>query len=424
MKKCISMVLCLVVLLLPLSAYAASDTLVIAITSESAALNIPAEEAFFQQWPNVTIQYRLYNSEQLSSMMMTGQVDYDLVILDYPTVLNLASKGYICMLDEALGLEEYPDQLLDVSSLVELDGHLFALPVSIQQRCWFWDSGLAEKYEIPYPVQEGAWTWDDFLTLSRQFPQDTNGDGMPDLYLMEGSALFRVPYFQNVNLTMIENFLYQYPEDFEMFCTQHLDTFREVLTSDSLLSMAQVDMGKHPYQVLITQGSGNPLERMSSLLPIPVFDRTKNPQVGSMRVCAMMRNAPHEELAIAYMQAMVSDEALSMAMLSNDVALIGSKAPAVCITNARQLRPKFFNENGQQVAYVSAGRRLKTEPFNAGSYDAAQAHREKLSVIRFFGAADFYDALWNTVYEWYIGFMDDEQFQETIQYLIDLAVGV
>lgn len=68
MRRLLTLLICLTMLIsaLPAVAEESEQRLVIAITSEEDALNLPIEEAFFKTNPNVTIEYRLYSTVQIS----------------------------------------------------------------------------------------------------------------------------------------------------------------------------------------------------------------------------------------------------------------------------------------------------------------------------------------------------------------------
>lgn len=106
MRRMLLLWLCLIILLPIFPAVAENDTqrLVIAVTSEEDAYNLPIEEAFFQENPNITIEYRLYSEEQLNSILMTNQADFDIVILNYQTLLGMAERDYLLTLDQ-IGLK-------------------------------------------------------------------------------------------------------------------------------------------------------------------------------------------------------------------------------------------------------------------------------------------------------------------------------
>ena len=119
MRRLLLFLLCIIMMIsvIPAVAEEKSQSLVIAVVSESDALNLSIEEAFFKENPNAVIEYRLYSANQLNSLLMTNQVDFDMVILDYATLLDMVEKDYLLTLDQ-IGLEGYPSGMVDVSNLL------------------------------------------------------------------------------------------------------------------------------------------------------------------------------------------------------------------------------------------------------------------------------------------------------------------
>lgn len=190
MRRLLIILLCLTMLIsaLPATAEEAEQRLVIAITSEESALNLPLEEAFFKANPGVTIEYRLYSSNQLNSLLMTNQADFDMIITGYAGLIDMAEKDYLLTLDQ-IGLEAYPAELLDMSELLMYNEKLFALPISIGQEAWFIHYELSEQNNIEYPAKDGAWTWDEYLEFSKRFPILFGKNREKNLYMMTGAEI-------------------------------------------------------------------------------------------------------------------------------------------------------------------------------------------------------------------------------------------
>lgn len=171
MRRLLTLLICLTMLIpaLPATAEETEQRLVIAITSEEDALYLPIEEAFFKANPGVTIEYRLYSSNQLNSLLMSNQADFDMIITGYAGLIDMAEKDYLLTLDQ-IGLEAYPAELLDMSELLMYNEKLFALPISIGQEAWFIHYELSEQNNIEYPAKDGAWTWEEYLEFSKRFP--------------------------------------------------------------------------------------------------------------------------------------------------------------------------------------------------------------------------------------------------------------
>ena len=330
----------------------------------------------------------------------------------------MLERGYIQTLD-TIGLMEYPEQLIDLSHLLMVDGKLIGIPLWEVQSCYFWDAVLARKAGISYPASAGYWTWEDFAELCRQLPKDTDGDGEPDVYLMYGTMLADCPYLQNVNPDMILNYLPLHADDMDTFFTEYFDLFREIFTSDALLAFDRSETKKH---VLISYSSGlNPIDRAGTLMPIPVFSADEDYQMGGVSSLVLMQNAPHAELAADFLHAALSDEALSL-FSGDETRLMAKKAPTKRVTNQQTLKPVFSDVNGIKTAYVTAGRRYFTSIYSAGGYSKAQAFREKLFESTFPGKSDFHGAVWSYLQEWYLGHISDAELQESVTYLVEMAL--
>lgn len=152
MKKICSAVLCLALMLSFVSPCCAEEnTLVIAILNEYQAMNLSTEEAFFASHPDATIEYRIISQDKLSAALLSGAYDFDLSILPYQNALNMAKKGYFVSVSEQLEIDGYPENLLDVSSLLTCDDEVFGLPLSISQAFMSWNNAVAEMANLEYP---------------------------------------------------------------------------------------------------------------------------------------------------------------------------------------------------------------------------------------------------------------------------------
>lgn len=375
MRRLLTLLLCLTMLIPSFHAMAEEpeQRLVIAITSEESALNLPLEEAFFKANPGVTIEYRLYSSNQLNSLLMTNQTDFDMIITEYAGLIDMAEKDYLLTLDQ-IGLEAYPAELLDMSELLMYNEKLFALPISIGQEAWFIHYELSEQNNIEYPAKDGAWTWEEYLEFSKRFPILFGKNREKNLYMMTGASLLDYPALQNVQVDMFLNYLALYPNEINRFFTDYFPTFRQVLKSDALMPRKLDESGilrenRTNDVLMVITSADNPIGMMQSfmaregyldtlalmhdpnltfsggpteeeivneilpsldswmLLPVPVFDKNDVRYLGYMTACGIMKNAPHKELAAKFIEAMYSEEALDMGVVMGETAFIGRECP-------------------------------------------------------------------------------------------------
>lgn len=446
MKRIFALLLSLVLLsaLIPAQAEAESS-LIIGVVSQTDAWNVVLEEAFFETHPDVTIEYRLYTEEQLNALMLTGESDLDLVILPYATLLNMAQKGYLASVYEALGQDTYPEQLLDYSELLTCNGELFALPVSVSQSFWIWDNQVAAKIGIEMPDAD-SWTWDAYAELARKLPckvETKDGEDEPDVYLMQGAKVMSYPEFSNVNLGMFKQYAAQYT-DFDLFAEKYLDLFREIICNDALLSM-QSDEG----QVLLMQAaSDTPLHVLSyefpyvyetdtitvqmtidemdgyRLLPPAKLDENQQTYAGTMTACSVLKTAPHDDLAAAFIQSMISPKALEYALLHNEDHLVGHELPTFYYFDMNSsTMPVFTIQNETSVYRVTAGREILISEFmySREAFEKAQEYRSKLAINTVLLSRDFYDAAWSNLSEWYGGRMTDAELIDAMNFLFGMA---
>lgn len=472
MRRLLIILLCLTMLIpaLPVTAEEEPQRLIIAVDSEESALNLSVEEAFFKGNPNVTIEYRLYSPKQLNSVLMTNQADFDMVISDYATLMDVAEKDYLLPLDQ-IGLETYPEKLLNVSELLTYNGKLFALPISIQQEAWFIHYELSEQNNIEYPAKDGVWTWDEYLEFSKKFPISFGENGEKHLYMMTGTSLLDFPSLQNIQVEMFTNYLKLYPKDIERFFTDYFPTFRQTLKSDALMPMelneSRFLREERTNDLLVVKSTeDNPIGMMQSfmvregwlntlenlrnpnltvegiteeevleilptldswmLLPVPVFDKDDVRYLGYMTACGIMKNAEHKELAAKFIEAMYSQEALDTGVLTGEAAFMGRQCPSQLIIDKYAYYPVFTDEDGTQVYTVEAGRSFECWPFTSAyaehMYYEAQEYRSHLAVTRFHAQRDFYNAVWSYLQEWYLGHISDAELQESVTYLVEMAL--
>lgn len=427
-------------------ALAEEDILTIAVVTASDAMNLPAEEAFFKRYPSTVIEYRLYTEEQLNTMLIAGTPEFDLAILPYQTLLNMAKKGYLAPVDQVLEQNGYPSQLIDLSDLLTIDDWVFALPVSVAQQFWIWNEDIAAQIGVSMPEAD-AWTWADYAEFSREFPYDADGDGKADTYLMYGSCLPAYPAFHNVNLNMFTQYAAQFT-DFDAFGEQYLDLFRENITGEALLDME--NDSEAASEIMIQEASAsNPIDILSSSLPDeqadsmsfsqtdeqsgyrfltpPLLDKNNVSYVGSMSACGMLKQAGRADLAAAFLQGMVSEDALDYGTFAVSEQLVSCEAPEYMYFDENgSFAPNFTNQDDALVYQVSAGRNIPVISFvySKAAFAKSQDFREKLSIDTFLMGRDFYDSAWAYFQEWYYGHIDDAELIQNMQYLFGVARGI
>lgn len=96
------------------------------------------------------------------------------------------------------------------------------------------------------------------------------------------------------------------------------------------------------------------------------------------------------------------------------------------IINPLEYYPVFVNKEGNRVYTVQQGRSFEYLPFSVffteHAYYEAQEYRSHLAVTRFHAQRDFYNAVWSYLQEWYLGHISDAELQESVTYLVEMAL--
>lgn len=121
----------------------------------------------------------------------------DVVLINYRRYAPFAAKGVL----EPLG------PYLDKSSVIKVEdfyekavepyywqGTLFCIPQNLSSLVVYYNQDLFDQAGVPYPSNE--WTWAGFLAAAKAITQDTDSDGMTDIYgLGTDAVIFRVAPF-------------------------------------------------------------------------------------------------------------------------------------------------------------------------------------------------------------------------------------
>lgn len=121
----------------------------------------------------------------------------DIVLINYRRYAPFAAKGVL----EPLG------PYLDQSTVIQVEdfyekavdpyywqGTLFCIPQNLSSLVVYYNKDLFDQAGAPYPRND--WTWDEFLQAAQAITQDTDSDGMTDIYgLGTDATIFRVAPF-------------------------------------------------------------------------------------------------------------------------------------------------------------------------------------------------------------------------------------
>lgn len=287
------------------------------------------EYAFLNRWPDGKIVYVEYSSYNDSSLqMLTGQFP-DLILLDEGSLPRYDRVGLIEDLYEQVFPDGYPETLAEQARrLMERDGRMVRISASCAYQCWEINPSAARGLGLDIPAE--GWTEQDFITQYLDgFTGDTNGDGVLDVWLMDSRSAVgeeEGSYIINKWVPMgMEDAVIRHMEDPDYFLTDdfiaELEVGKRVYLSDAILTHMDEDFrilstDGQPRRFLFDDLSTSPgpyrQEKASAFLaaqiPTPAFCSGEPNQRATVYSYALMRGAPHHDLAVEVMRMMASEE--------------------------------------------------------------------------------------------------------------------
>ncbi|MCB0109609.1 MAG: sugar ABC transporter substrate-binding protein, partial [Caldilineaceae bacterium] len=121
----------------------------------------------------------------------------DIVLINYRRYAPFAAKGVLepigPYLDQSdkIKVEDFYEQAI---APYRWDGTLMCIPQNLSSLVVYYNRDLFEKAGVPLPSND--WTWDEFLAAAQAITQDTDGDGITDIYgIGTDATIFRVAPF-------------------------------------------------------------------------------------------------------------------------------------------------------------------------------------------------------------------------------------
>lgn len=408
-----------------------NNTLRIIVTNITDAHNWTVEEAFFKNHPNANIDYVLHSEEQLLSQIMARTLDGDLVILPYLFLEKMEDKGYLCYLNDKISIDDCKNKIINYDILSNNENLLYGLPIRITQDYWLWNVALASKIGLKYP---GAteWNWEDYISLVDQFPVDSDQDGTDDIYLMYGESVSGYSTLKSVSLDLFFQYLTNHNE-FDTFEQLYIDLFRHIIVNNGLLDIN--NDSKNDMNVLLGRTSiDNPIAYINTnyqgeddywlFLPPPSLDKGNQQYSGYLWGCGLLNNASSQDLAVDFLQAMLSKDALNFATDQHYEQLVSATPPTFMYADSlHQYEPAFSSNGEEQIYTVTAGRTfdILEFPFTTDAFAVSQMFRSKLQINTIPYSRDFYDASYAILHEWLTGNINDNELTERMNFLLGLA---
>lgn len=321
--------------------------------------NYPLEMAFLKQYPNGKIVYHLLNAEQLSAYLLSNESTLDLLILQNTLTNDFAVQGaFVDFYDTDL-FSAWPKDWIDVQKQAETDGRLFGFPKSIDQNFLGWNKPLAQRVGADKPSL--IWTWDDYLELCQTLPYDLDGDAQKDFLLMRGN--YHVSGLSGFVNDFFEQYAYQYALKGGSFLAPEFEKlvrlFMDILASKALGNWEEaVPVFEGEDAVLLTAFSGDCDDVLSetrhAFLPYPVLNWEDPGYAGLFYTYSLLKNAPHQALAIDFLKNAFHSDVQSMAVGLNQV-FTRTLPKYIIVNEGTSLYDAFAPDANGAMTYSVAG---------------------------------------------------------------------
>jgi ABC-type glycerol-3-phosphate transport system substrate-binding protein len=157
-------------------------------------------ENYMEQNPDVSVRVDRVTFREVFSQnqvrLGSGSGDPDIVSVDAPLVASYASRGWLLPLNEYFSETEtggWVDAQVDSS---QYQGELYAPPIWNSTQTLFYNRDLFEAAGITPPGPEERWTWEQVYDAAKALTQDTDGDGVNDIWGLQFAQFNRIYQLQ------------------------------------------------------------------------------------------------------------------------------------------------------------------------------------------------------------------------------------
>ena len=154
-----------------------------------------------EKYPDIQVELELHTStaDQLSKVMLTMATDVAPDVIDTAGTLLFSYVVNNGVVDVAPYLERdgltdewFPHTLDEVRYPFETGTGLYGLPYDWVGGVLVYNTDLFDQTGMVYP--DPTWTWEDVRIAARRLTQDTDGDGVPDVWGFHVQELGNVPF--------------------------------------------------------------------------------------------------------------------------------------------------------------------------------------------------------------------------------------
>lgn len=156
-------------------------------------------EAFEAAHPDIKVELEMVPLSDIITKYKTlvaGGEAPDVISLNFENTSQIAALGALEPLDDYIASDGYDMSVYydNTVSMYQLDGVQWAMPATFSDVVVFYNKNLFDEAEVAYPSED--WGWDDLVSAGQALTQDTDDDGMTDIF---GYALAWWPMYLYLN---------------------------------------------------------------------------------------------------------------------------------------------------------------------------------------------------------------------------------
>ena len=155
--------------------------------------------AFEAANPNITVELELVPLSDIITKYKTlvaGGEAPDVIALNFENTSQIAALGALEPLDDYIASDGYDMSIYydNTVSMYQFDGIQWSLPATYSDVVLFYNKTLFDEAGVDYPADD--WGWEDLVSAGEALTQDTDGDGITDVF---GYALAWWPMYLYLN---------------------------------------------------------------------------------------------------------------------------------------------------------------------------------------------------------------------------------
>lgn len=155
---------------------------------------------FTELHPNIEVRVDVVTFREVFQQnqvrLGSGASDPDIVSVDAPVVASYGLRGWLLPLDDYFSQEQIDGWVDALYTSGQYEGQLLAPPIWNSTQVMYINPELFEAAGITPPGAEDRWTWEQVTEAAQQITEDTNNDGVNDVWGLQFGQFNRIYQLQ------------------------------------------------------------------------------------------------------------------------------------------------------------------------------------------------------------------------------------